>query len=78
MSEDITCRDCGEGWDYMRINDDGLCPKCVDMERRLGEKAERVYELQREMDVLLSEILLEDELYGSQVTECLNEGWYNM
>jgi peptidoglycan hydrolase CwlO-like protein len=45
-------------------------------EKELNKKAEEIYELQRKIDELMNEIYLEDELFGSWVTEVLNENLY--
>ncbi len=43
------------------------------MEVTLNEKAEKIYELQKQIDELLCEIYEEDELFGEKVFTVLKE-----
>ena len=45
-------------------------------EEKLNKKAEKIYTLRRKADELLSEIYFEDEIFGSEVSEVLNEDLY--
>jgi len=46
-------------------------------EDKLNKKAEKIYKLSREIDKLMNEIYLEDEIFGSEVTEVLKENLYS-
>jgi len=45
-------------------------------EKELNKKAEKIYALHKKADELLNEIYLEDEIFGSEVSEVLNENLY--